>query len=194
MLWRRIGSTETTRGSGTSPPTRKQSTCGNFCSGVRIFGASYHAGTRICCAPRFSKERLMLPAGPGRRVFEGAWAGVLVPFILAANGHCCNWRHLALPVACLLPDKAQQQEEPAYRDCTGTPAGKFILRHAGAKMNLEPLTANAVDPRPSESSVSIIIPTRNRCATLALCLNALPAGTREVPVSRSDCRRRLLFR
>lgn len=48
-------------------------------------------------------------------------------------------------------------------------------------MNPEPLTANAVDACASASSVSIIIPTRNRCATLSLCLNALPAGTREVP-------------
>ena len=58
-------------------------------------------------------------------------------------------------------------------------------------MNLEPLAANAVDPCPSASSVSIIIPTRNRCATLTLCLNALPAGTREVPslevIVADDC-------
>jgi glycosyltransferase involved in cell wall biosynthesis len=58
-------------------------------------------------------------------------------------------------------------------------------------MNLEPVAANAVDPCPSASSVSIVIPTRNRCATLTLCLNALPAGTREVPslevIVADDC-------
>ena len=62
-------------------------------------------------------------------------------------------------------------------------------------MNLQPLTATAVDPCASASSVSIVIPTRNRCATLALCLNALPAGARspslEVPslevIVADDC-------
>ncbi len=58
-------------------------------------------------------------------------------------------------------------------------------------MNLQPLTASAVDPCASASSVSIVIPTRNRCATLALCLNALPAGAREAPslevIVADDC-------
>ena len=70
ILWRPIESTETTRGSGTPPLTRKQCTCGSFCSGARIFGASYRAGTRICCAPKFSKGRLTSPAGPGRKFLK----------------------------------------------------------------------------------------------------------------------------
>jgi glycosyltransferase involved in cell wall biosynthesis len=49
----------------------------------------------------------------GRKVLDGAWAGLLVPFILAANGRCCNWRHLALPVACLLPIKRSNKRMPA---------------------------------------------------------------------------------
>ena len=43
-------------------------------------------------------------------------------------------------------------------------------------MNREPLITTTGDTCSADSSVSIIIPTRNRCAVLALCLTALPAG------------------
>jgi len=58
-------------------------------------------------------------------------------------------------------------------------------------MNGEPLTSNMMETHSPASSVSIIIPTRNRCAILALCLNALPAGARELPspevIVADDC-------
>ena len=47
-------------------------------------------------------------------------------------------------------------------------------------MNGEPQSAKLLETYSPALSVSIIIPTRNRSAILALCLNALPAGTREL--------------
>jgi len=41
----------------------------------------------------------------GRKVLAGAWAGIRVPWILAANGYRCSWKHLALPITCFLPIK-----------------------------------------------------------------------------------------
>ena len=41
----------------------------------------------------------------GQKTMDGAWAGLRVPCILAANGYRCSWKHLALPATCLLPIK-----------------------------------------------------------------------------------------
>jgi glycosyltransferase involved in cell wall biosynthesis len=51
------------------------------------------------------ERRAYLASRTGRHALAGAWAGIRVPWILAANGYRCNWKHLALPVACLLPLK-----------------------------------------------------------------------------------------
>jgi hypothetical protein len=60
------------------------------------------------------ERKAYLASRTGRRVLAGAWAGIRVPWILAANGYCCSWKHLALPVVCLLPlkrayEKGQRQ-------------------------------------------------------------------------------------
>jgi glycosyltransferase involved in cell wall biosynthesis len=49
------------------------------------------------------ERKAYLASRTGRRKIAGAWAGIRVPWILAANGYRCNWKHLALPAACLLP-------------------------------------------------------------------------------------------
>ncbi len=51
------------------------------------------------------ERKAYLASRTGQKVLAGAWAGLRVPFILAANGYRCNWKHLALPAACLLPIK-----------------------------------------------------------------------------------------
>jgi glycosyltransferase involved in cell wall biosynthesis len=51
------------------------------------------------------ERRAYLASRTGRKVLAGAWAGFRVPWILAANGYRCSWKHLALPAACLLPLK-----------------------------------------------------------------------------------------
>lgn len=58
----------------------------------------------------------------GQNVFDGAWAGLRVPFILAANGYRCNWRHMALPVACLLPIRRINEKRRAKIDPGMQPA------------------------------------------------------------------------
>jgi glycosyltransferase involved in cell wall biosynthesis len=72
----------------------------------RRFLSSRHANL---LRAKILERKAYVASRTGQKVFEGAWAGLLVPFILAANGHCCNWRHLALPVACLLPIKRSKQ-------------------------------------------------------------------------------------
>ena len=49
------------------------------------------------------ERKAYLASRTGRRKIAGAWAGIRVPWILAANGYRCSWKHLALPAACLLP-------------------------------------------------------------------------------------------
>lgn len=70
----------------------------------------------------------------GRQVIEGAWAGLRVPYILAANGYRCSWKHLALPATCLLPvkrarRKSQSQiEYPLNRKAANSMATTAIQR------------------------------------------------------------------
>lgn len=68
-----------------------------------------------------------LASRTGQNVFAGTWAGLRVPLILAANGYRCSWKHLALPVACVLPLKRTRPkrrphvESPSQQEAT-TPA------------------------------------------------------------------------
>ena len=39
----------------------------------------------------------------GKNKFRGAIAGIQVPIVLLRNGLLFNWRHLVLPIACILP-------------------------------------------------------------------------------------------
>ena len=69
----------------------------------------------------------------GRRVLAGAWAGIRVPWILAANGYCCSWKHLALPVVCLLPVKRTrgrdlQRRENPFERTTPHPSAAAVQR------------------------------------------------------------------
>jgi hypothetical protein len=54
-------------------------------------------------------------------VLRGAWAGVRVPWILAAHGCRCNWKHLALPITCLLPVKRARVRRPLETEATVQP-------------------------------------------------------------------------
>jgi len=51
------------------------------------------------------ERKAYLASRTGQKVLAGAWAGLRVPFILAANRYRCNWKQLVLPAACLLPIK-----------------------------------------------------------------------------------------
>jgi glycosyltransferase involved in cell wall biosynthesis len=84
----------------------------------RSFLSSRHASL---LRAKIHERKAYVASRTGQKVFEGAWAGVLVPLILAANGHCCNWRHLALPVACLLPIKRRNKKMPP-KGVLGLPA------------------------------------------------------------------------
>lgn len=54
------------------------------------------------------ERKAYLASRTGNEVLAGAWAGIRVPWILAANGYRCSWKHLALPLSCLLPLKRTQ--------------------------------------------------------------------------------------
>lgn len=58
------------------------------------------------------ERRAYLASRSGQQVLSGVWAGARVPLILAANGYRCNWKHLALPAACLLPIKRSRGKWP----------------------------------------------------------------------------------
>lgn len=75
----------------------------------RRFLSSRHASL---LRAKILERKAYVASRTGREILEGAWAGVRVPFILAANGHLCNWRHLALPLACLLPIKRSSGGKP----------------------------------------------------------------------------------
>jgi glycosyltransferase involved in cell wall biosynthesis len=62
-----------------------------------------------------------LASRTGQRVLRGAWAGVRVPWILAANGCRCNWKHLALPITCLLPVKRARARRPLETEAAVQP-------------------------------------------------------------------------
>jgi glycosyltransferase involved in cell wall biosynthesis len=70
----------------------------------------------------------------GRDVLHGAWAGLRVPCILAANGYRCSWKHFALPATCLLPLKRArrkghlQVEAPLNRKAVSSVAAAAIRR------------------------------------------------------------------
>ncbi len=58
----------------------------------RRFLSSRHANL---LRAKILERKAYVASRTGQKVLQGAWAGLLVPFILAANGRCCNWRHLA---------------------------------------------------------------------------------------------------
>lgn len=61
------------------------------------------------------ERKAYIASRTGRNVFAGTWAGIRVPWILAANGYRCSWKHLALPVTCLLPIKRTRTRRPQKR-------------------------------------------------------------------------------
>lgn len=69
------------------------------------------------------ERKAYLASRTGRNVLDGAWAGIRVPWILAANGYRCNWKHLALPAACLLPLKRRRRRplREEENSCKQTP-------------------------------------------------------------------------
>ena len=62
------------------------------------------------------ERKAYMASRTGREVLAGAWAGIRVPWILAANGYRCGWKHLALPVACLLPVKRSRTRQLQKRE------------------------------------------------------------------------------
>lgn len=74
------------------------------------------------------ERKAYLASRTGRNVLAGAWAGIRLPWILAANGYRCSWKHLALPAACLLPLKRtfgrpmREGENPLTRAPDSSPA------------------------------------------------------------------------
>ena len=67
------------------------------------------------------ERKAYLASRTGQRALSGAWAGLCVPLILAANGYRCNWKHLALPAACLLPIKRSRVKRPRLAELTSHP-------------------------------------------------------------------------
>ena len=67
------------------------------------------------------ERKAYLASRTGQRVLSGAWAGICVPLILAANGYRCNWKHLALPAACLLPIKRSRVKRPPPAELASHP-------------------------------------------------------------------------
>jgi hypothetical protein len=55
------------------------------------------------------ERRAYLSSRTGENILSGMWAGLRVPFLLAANGYLSNWKHLALPAICVLPVKRVRQ-------------------------------------------------------------------------------------
>jgi glycosyltransferase involved in cell wall biosynthesis len=49
------------------------------------------------------ERKAYLASRTGKNVLSGALAGFRIPVVLAANGLRCNWKHLVLPIACVLP-------------------------------------------------------------------------------------------
>jgi glycosyltransferase involved in cell wall biosynthesis len=58
------------------------------------------------------ERQAYLSSRTGQNVFRGAWAGLRVPLILAAAGYRCSWKHLALPITCVLPLKRARTRKP----------------------------------------------------------------------------------
>lgn len=74
----------------------------------RRFLSDRHASLLRC---KILERKAYLASRTGRKMFAGALAGLRVPFILAANSYRCNWKHLALPVTCLLPVKRSRSRK-----------------------------------------------------------------------------------
>jgi hypothetical protein len=62
------------------------------------------------------ERKAYMASRTGRSVFSGTWAGIRVPWILATNGYRCSWKHLALPVTCLLPVKRARAKQLQKRE------------------------------------------------------------------------------
>jgi glycosyltransferase involved in cell wall biosynthesis len=72
----------------------------------RRFLSDRHAGL---LRAKILERKAYLASRIGRNLLGGAWAGIRLPWILAANGYRCSWKHLALPAACLLPLKRRRK-------------------------------------------------------------------------------------
>ena len=122
------------------------------------------------------ERKAYLASRTGRGVFAGAWAGLRVPWILAANGYRCSWKHFALPAACLLPIRRRQQK---LRQPSSASRPQLANSTHGTIQSPSPVSITKTDAAgPSQPRVSIIIPTRNRSAVLTQCLDSLLTGTR----------------
>jgi len=51
------------------------------------------------------ERKAFLASRTGEKAFEGACAALALPILLLRNGLMCNWKHLVLPLLCLLPLK-----------------------------------------------------------------------------------------
>lgn len=67
------------------------------------------------------ERKAYLSSRTGRKVLAGAWAGLRVPWILAANGYRCSWKHFALPITCLLPVKRARARGPLETEAAVPP-------------------------------------------------------------------------
>jgi glycosyltransferase involved in cell wall biosynthesis len=55
------------------------------------------------------ERKAYLASRTGDRKLEGLAAAVMLPFLLLRNGLLCNWKHLALPMLCVLPLKRSRR-------------------------------------------------------------------------------------
>lgn len=81
----------------------------------RPFLSRRHAGL---LRAKILERRAYLASRSGRNVLSGVWAGVRGATLLTANGLRCNWKHLALPLICLLPvrrERTRPQTAPERR-------------------------------------------------------------------------------
>jgi glycosyltransferase involved in cell wall biosynthesis len=58
------------------------------------------------------ERKAYLASRTGKNVLSGALAGFRIPVVLAANGLWCNWKHLVLPIACVLPVRRVKTKGP----------------------------------------------------------------------------------
>jgi glycosyltransferase involved in cell wall biosynthesis len=58
------------------------------------------------------ERKAYLASRTGQRVLSGALSGLRIPLVLAANGLRCNWKHLVLPISCVLPVRRVKTKKP----------------------------------------------------------------------------------
>jgi glycosyltransferase involved in cell wall biosynthesis len=83
---------------------------------------------------RILERKAFLSSRTGEDILAGVWAGIRIPFILAANGYLCNWKHLALPVACILPIRRERARPDMPANPAAAPPGTAFdaLNRSGA--------------------------------------------------------------